>query len=267
MKITKKGVWVLFTFLVLSIAELVQANTWTSIPINAYGMDISGINVVGGDQLYNIDSQVLTTLSLPGSGGQIFGIDGDNIVGYYISTQSGNQGVRGFLYDGTTWTTIHKTGASRTIVNDIEGNNLVGTVYDISGTHGFFYELSNSSWTILDKPGAFSTFVNGISGNNIVGQYTDGSGSYGFLYDKSAQTWAILPMHEAFAIDGSYIVGGTQLYNIDTYALTNLDVPSTIYGIDGDNIVGQGFMGVIPEPASILIFGLSALFVSRRCKT
>jgi hypothetical protein len=262
---TKVAILILGIF--LCSGGLAQANTWPTIPISAYGMDIDGDNVVAGNQRYNVATQTLTTFNMPdGSYANIYGIDGDNIAGYF----EGSSGVRGFLYDGADWTTIHKTGADRTIINDIEGNNLVGTYYDLSGIHGFLYDLSNDSWTILNKLGASTTTVTGISGSNIVGEYYDGIGSHGFLYDISAQTWTTLPIL-AFAIDGTNIVGGgNQLYNIDTQILTNLDAPGIIFGIDGDNIVGQGyngFVGVIPEPASILIFGLSALFLSCRHKT
>lgn len=252
----------------------VQASTtWTTIPIHGYGMDIDGSNIVAGNQLYNIDTQNITTFYTPDDDYvNIYGIDGDNMAGYYISKTPGDQGVRGFLYDGSSWTTIHKAGSDRTSINDIEGNNLIGQ----ADNSAFLYNLTDNSWTVINKPGASTTVVNGISGNNIVGEYYDGSDWQSFLYNMTDQIWTTLPIYEAFAIDGSYIVGGNQLYNIDTQTITTFDIPeaewTNIYGIDGDNIVGEyynassghhGFLCTIPEPVSILLFAFAGLLLRR----
>ena len=56
-----------------------------------------------------------TTLDAPGATGTVaFGIDGDNIVGYYW-VGTGGSGVHGFLYDGTSWNTLDAPGATDTI--------------------------------------------------------------------------------------------------------------------------------------------------------
>jgi hypothetical protein len=97
-----------------------------------------------------------------------------NIVGAY--------GNHGFLYDGTTWTTLDMPGASTTWAFGIDGSNIVG-VYRIgtSGfSHGFLYD--GITWTTIDMPGAIDTTIRGIEGNDIFGQYQDSFGTHGFMY-------------------------------------------------------------------------------------
>jgi len=87
----------------------------------------------------------------------------------------------GFLYDGTTYTTLDYPSASRTYASGIDGSNIVGFYDDVSGNrHGFFY--NGTIWTNLDYPGATRTAAGSISSNNIVGYYDDVSGNrHGFL--------------------------------------------------------------------------------------
>lgn len=67
---------------------------WTLLPIQP--RDVDGSNVVGGDYLYNLTTQILTTLDYPGANQtQLYGIDGISIVGSYTDA-SGD--THGFLY-------------------------------------------------------------------------------------------------------------------------------------------------------------------------
>jgi len=43
----------------------------------------------------------------------------------------------GFIYDGTTYTTLDVPGAISTYAWGIDGGNIVGVYSDDSGTHGF----------------------------------------------------------------------------------------------------------------------------------
>jgi hypothetical protein len=69
-----------------------------------------------------------------------------------------------------------------TIAQGISGNNIVGQYWDNSGEHGFLY--NGTSWTTLSYPGSVNTYAYGISGNNIVGNYNYGSGmpAHAFIY-------------------------------------------------------------------------------------
>jgi hypothetical protein len=122
---------------------LYNGTTW--ITLDAPGatethiLDISGSNIIvwGSDTpetfLYN--GITWTPLSfIPVVYNPIpRGIDGSNIVGQYLN--------HGFLYDGTTCTTIDKPGATDTEIHGIDGIYLVGSYYDGMSSHGFIYTV------------------------------------------------------------------------------------------------------------------------------
>src|SRR5215469_4223673 len=90
------------------------------------------------------------TLDVPSATGGTFvwGIDGGNIVGYYTD----GTGDHGFLYNGSTYTTLDDPLATKgfTHAYGISGNNIVGSYIDATGFHGFLY--NGSSYTTLDNP-------------------------------------------------------------------------------------------------------------------
>jgi Putative Ig domain len=183
------------------------------------------------------------------------GASGNNVVGYYNDAA----GTHGFLYNGTTYSTLDNPsakGGASTFALGVSGSSVVGYFSDSSGRiHGFLY--NGSSYTQLDVPAAGSgnTFATGISGSNVVGYYTNAGATHGFLYNGTTYTTLDDPAASAgtttvMGISGSNIVGsfndanGTHgfLYNGSTY--TTLDDPSAnlgstfATGISGVNIVG-----------------------------
>jgi hypothetical protein len=183
-----------------------------------------------------------TTLDDPlGVNGTIaIGISGNNVVGYYNDSSGNNNG---FLYNGSTWTTLNYPGAVGTVAIGISGNNVVGYYFVDSSSyaHGFLYD--GSTWTTLDDPLGLATIAYGIDGDNIVGYYTDSSSGHGFLYDGS--TWTTLNYPGA--------------------------VGTVTIGISGNNVVGyyvdsseniDGFEASIepaPEPTTLALAGLGGL--------
>ncbi len=126
-------------------------------------------------------------------GTSALGISGTNVVGWFDdSTRHRN----GFLYNGSTYTTMNATygggtPAISTIANGISGNNVVGYYMDASyNNHGFLY--NGSSYTRLNEPsdqGAVAgAFAMGVSGNKVVGYYGTATGNHGFLYNGSTYT-------------------------------------------------------------------------------
>src|SRR5208337_4579084 len=117
-------------------------------PYGISGSSITGYYSAGGGSnhgfLYNELTSTYTTLDDPlasqspphpyyAFGTQAYGISGNNIVGDYYDSSSNEHG---FLYNGSTWTTIDdplaSAGVDGTQANGISGNNIVGYYTDSS---------------------------------------------------------------------------------------------------------------------------------------
>ncbi|MBX7073979.1 MAG: hypothetical protein K1X71_12600 [Pirellulales bacterium] len=184
----------------------------------AYGVD--GKNVVGESNIgWWYDGSAYHVIQPPGGFTTIpHDISGNKIVGWYTA---GVQGGRGFLYDGSTYTTIsHPLGVNGTSAWGIDGNRIVGQYDDANKVaHGFLFD--GATYTTIDHPlGTRGTFVTGIDQQNIVGTYLDSQGKYhGFLFDGTTYT----------TLDDTYLGGG--------YGATIAN------GIDGDRVVGYASIG------------------------
>lgn len=221
------------------------------------------------------DSGSWTIIEAPGAYETwAFGIESKNIVGRY----NDNSGWHGFLYNGTTWSTLDMPGENiyYTDATGINGDNIVGYYENTYGVHSF--SCDGSTWKTLDMPGSNGTWAYGIDGSNIVGSYTDDAGSHGFTYDGS--TWKTLDMPlpglvstVAYGIDGNNIVGSYNalggshgfIYDGKNWTILNVPLQSYAYDTDGCNIVGVywfdltpsvSFIYTIPEPSTIIFLGL-----------
>lgn len=167
----------------------------------------------------------------------VTGISGNNIVGYYY----GANGEHGFLYNGSTFTTLadlelatNATGG--TWARGISGGNIVGYYADGNLVRGFLY--NGSTYATLEDPNpgaATDTQLTGISDGNIVGTYTDAAAvtqadgfysNHGFLYNIADQTSTPLDDPLADSDVSSYFGGVPSL-------------GTTASGISGGNIVGN----------------------------
>ncbi|MBZ5536630.1 MAG: DUF6531 domain-containing protein [Acidobacteriia bacterium] len=110
---------------------------------------ISGNSIVGwagsSGFLYDITTGIWTALTMPGvMSTSPVAIDGNNIVGYYIDASGHDQG---FLYDGTTWTTLTEfPGVNWPYPIGISGNKIISNG-GISGNtgHGYLYTITASA--------------------------------------------------------------------------------------------------------------------------
>jgi len=214
-----------------------------------YVWGISRGQIVGEADSGSFQRSVLSgssyTTLFPNTLTSTYGIDGSNIVGRSYD----DSGVmHGFLYNGTTFTTLDGPGAIATSASGISGVNIVGFYTDKSGyDYGFQYDGTTYN-TLMDPNaniGAFptgGTYAQGVSGNNIVGYYRNNSGDHGFLYD------------------------GTSYTTLDVPGAVDTDV----LGIDGNNIVGycidntglHGFweiIGPVPEPSTLALASIVGL--------
>ncbi len=147
------------------------------------------------------------------------GIWGNEIVGTY--TDSNNVKL-GFLYDGTTWTSLQYPGATTMNVNGIWGNTIVGSYKDVGlTTHGFIYD--GTTWTSIDWfPGGGITSPQGICGTRIVGSGVGGA----FLYDSG--TWTALQFPGATGMSATGIYGGNI---VGSYGLGSSNYPFLFNGV------------------------------------
>jgi hypothetical protein len=221
--------------------------------------DLSDNRIVGGylDSLgargFLYENGVFTTINPPGTsnlyanGSGVKGIDGSKIIGFYNSDGGGSALIHGYVYDGTTYTTIDYPGGSGSIAEDIEGNRIVGSYSGFQ--HGYYYDGTN--FATIDDPlaGSLGTRATGIAGNTIVGYYyATPSSESGFIYQE-----------------GSYAT-----FNVPS----SLGRFTQIEGISGKTIVGSyqdslghyhGFVATIPEPSTCLLLVLaSAILFSGR---
>jgi hypothetical protein len=273
--------FLVFMTVVMFCMECAEAANWTTLPFFPSGID--GDNVVGIDadsygEIYDLNAGTSKWFTFgPGIPFYTTGISSNNVVGVvtegvtngFLWTNIGGAGVVNHFQNPFSHAYTNPFDLSilhdLTYPHDIEGSNIVGYYQDNNfNFHGFLY--TGSAWTTLDYLGANATYVYGISGNNLVGQYCLSGNDYGFLYNIATNAWSTIPIL-ASAVDGSNIVGGNLLYNITTGSLTTLDVPGSITGISGNNLVGtysdasgeHGFIYTIPEPATLLLLGLGAM--------
>ena len=182
--------------------------------------------------------------------------DAGQIVGYYIDASKIEHG---FLFNGSTYTTLDVPGAIGTVASGInDAGQIVGYYIDASQiAHGFLF--NGSTYTTLDVPGAIGTVASGINGaGQIVGNYGDASRiGHGFLFNGSTYTTLDAPgailtaasgINGAGQIVGYYIdtskIGHGFLFNGSTY--TTLDAPGAILtAASGINGAGQivGYYG------------------------
>jgi hypothetical protein len=228
-------------------AFLYDGSTYKLIPSPSGGAwtpyDISGNKIVGnwGSIALLYENGNFTTINHPlaAYGTRVYGIDGNKIVGSFAD---GSKVSRGFLFDGSSYTTINYPFSTFTVANGVSGNNVVGEYYDTKGdVHGFLFD--GATYTTLDDPlfmGAGYTSAFDIDGDNIVGYTSANAGALiaSFIYDGSTYT-------HPFDVELEFM-GGHHFR-----------------GISGNRIVGeyndQPFIYTIPEPASLALALLAAL--------
>lgn len=212
--------------------------------------------VVLSSTAYATADWITLDVNVPGACGGTFanGISGNNIVGRYGYPSC--YGYGGFIYNGSSWTTLDAPGAMWTSINGADGGNLVGGYYDGSRHHGFIYD--GTTWTTLDPPGSTQASALGISGNYLVGRYDNASGTHGFLYDHSSSSWTTLdaPGVTCTVITGisnldgyMELVGYTEgpsgthgfLYYKETWIPLDKSgsTGTAVWGVDASNFVGS----------------------------
>ena len=193
------------------------------------------------------------TIDYPGGRStEINGIDGNNIVGLADTSRS----VLGYLYDGSTYTTIqYPLAGATTVPLGISGSRVVGRYFNNDEQRDESFLWDGNTYTNIDDPDGVETRVKGINGQNIVGFYYDSSAMvHGFIYDGSLYTTLDHPDAYLTVVTGSSgnkivgYYGGDHtahgfVYDGSTFTDLDVAVPTLLYtfpsAIDGNDIVGQ----------------------------
>jgi probable HAF family extracellular repeat protein len=187
----------------------------------AFGVNGSGQivgtywNGTGAELGFSYAGSTYSMLNGPGFDTAARGInDSGEIVGIYDDVA----GQHGFLYDGSTYTTIDDPNAAPYLgifrssalgINNF--GDVVGYYADAGGQdHGFIYD--GSTWIQLDDPNAVAslggTVAFGINGSgHVVGNYFDATGEHGFFFDGTTYT-TLAPYAVATGINDSDQIAG-----------------------------------------------------------
>ena len=166
-------------------------------------------------------------------GTYVTGVSGGNVVGYYVD--AGNVS-HGFLYNGTTFTTLDDPNAGQgagqgTNVTAVSGNNVVGYYQDASGVeHGFLYQPLGTLGT--------TTWEQNETGYSSAVTVFDGTGPFGAL------TQSGLPNGLTASLSGSTItISGTP-----TVAGTFNDIQLSVTDANGEVASNTFSRTIIPAP-------------------
>ncbi len=133
-------------------------------------------------------------------------------------TYSGLYALHGFLYNGSTWTTVDSPSAVKgTVANGISGSNIVGYYLDSSGYyHGFLATPSSSgtysiSGTITSGGTGISGVTVTLSGAGSGTTTTDSNGNYTFT-GLSNGSYTVTPSKSGYTFtpDNVTINGASQ---------------------------------------------------------
>jgi PEP-CTERM motif len=247
------------SFTVLNFADSAEAM--------ANGLNSSG-QVVGGlgSTAFFLTNGGNTVITLPSVNGTTtaeaaFGInDQGTIVGQYSDSSTGTS--PGFVFSKGSFTTLNPVANDMQVfAQGVNNNGLAIGFYNTDGVHdhGFLFNSSTSSYTLLNDPTVanllFTQFLGINDHNEAVGYYQTIDGSqHGFLYNIASGTYTFLDDPNA-AKSGLSI---TQITGIDNSG------EITGFYVDATSGLQRGFVAtgaVVPEPGSIVLLGLGAVFV------
>jgi hypothetical protein len=164
-----------------------------------------------------------------------------------VGTATVSGAVRGWLYDGLSFTDIIYPGAVSTTPQGIYGSTVVGYAVVGSFERGWIY--NGSSFTDIIDDRALRTFATDIYQTIVVGfsQRSDIGGRTGWSYNGASFSDIIYPgafLTAVYGYDGINIVGDASskgfVYNGSTFSdiIYPGSATSSARGIDGINIVG-----------------------------
>ena len=188
--------------------------------------------------------------SVPNSASTYFTARNDSgiNVGVY-STQSASTVAKGFMLQGSTFTSIvHPKAVVGTTLSGINKyNSIVGWYEDAGvGQHGF-KRYSNGSFVTLNYPGSQYTLPTGINDSGTVaGWFSDSTGEHGFIYHNGQ--WAPLD----FGANTTQVFGISNANKIVGVSTSNEPPTSFIYENSAFKVISY------PGAFSTQVAGISA---------
>jgi hypothetical protein len=141
-------------------------------------------DALGGQRGFWFDGTNYTPIQVPFPGVRKNNALGTNDHGAVVGSYTNASGGWGYMYDGTTYTTISYPGVTNTVLWDINDTGIMVGRYAFPDgrNHGFVYD--GTEFVTLDLP--FPTLINSgytdiNNAGKIVGVYADSSGRRGFL--------------------------------------------------------------------------------------
>jgi hypothetical protein len=198
---------------------------------------------------FAVPLQGLTVIDFPGAAEtRVEGLHGSQLFGWYRET--GTDRAKGFVWDGTSWTSIvapwaYEGAFAGTYVLAMSGSTIAGW-YDTNttnGRQGFYYD--GTTYHQVQYPGSQQTWLTAISGSTFYGNTA--SWQPAFSFDGISFTDLELGgRNEVRAVSG----GNLLTYNpmtgvssvVDGMSSVTITYPGAIatdsYGYDGVNVVG-----------------------------
>jgi probable HAF family extracellular repeat protein len=175
------------------------------------------------------------------------------IVGSYLVSTSTTSSYVGFLFSGSTYTTLLDPNSSMdgTFATGINNNGQVIGWYGSADWNANSFLYNGSTYTTLSAPHSLATYARGINDSGqIVGNYLDANWTLqGFLYNGSTYATINVPNATSTSVTGinnsGQMVGNYTdsngnghefVYNGSTY--TTINIPSS-YELTGINNSGQ----------------------------
>ena len=282
--------------------------TYIVVPLSVPGSTFTqlwGVNdigqVVGGSSLggFVYSGGTFTFLpSIDGVSPTAFGISNAGLVVGSYRTSPDNMS-KGFLYDGTSYSTFNVPGFSSTQIRGISLDGRYLTGVDDTLNRGFVYDRVTLSLTLLQHPSTGIAIIQGANSAGLVtGSFTGASGG-GVIYSVASGSTTVYNtvggitsprfrgINDAGLISGFGTVGGITVGLVGSFAGGWQTITSP-NGTDGTILHGLNNLGVVvgsyggitntafvatpvPEPQTYALFlaGLAALLVTvrRRCAT
>lgn len=156
----------------------------------------------------------------------------------------------GFLYVGTTYTTLGPPGATSSTA--VASGGFVLGRYSAPGISGGNYLFDGSQYTIVNVPGAVSAALNSADATDVVGSFSDGTRTHGFVFDGSSYRTIDFPGSTSTSanfvsgnlIAGSYTDGsGSHPFLFDGTNYTKIAFPGSadtqVVGLAGQYVFGN----------------------------